>query len=176
MTIKTTKTNQLMAFVTIEDLYGTVETLIFPKKYDECRHLLQEDSKVFLTGRVSLEEEADAKLIVEKVIPFSEAAPVEGRTDEAVRQTSASRPEPAPVLDAPAPTLWLRFESEGEWKEKTSALLELLKDYPGESGIRIYLAKEGKQLKGPESLKIACEEVLLQRLRDFLGEGNIALR
>ena len=69
-TIKYTKKNQTMAFITIEDLLGTVEVVIFPQSYEKSQQYLQEDSKVFVRGRVSEEDDNASKLICEEVIPF----------------------------------------------------------------------------------------------------------
>ena len=53
-TVKTTRTNKMMAFVTIEDLYGSVEVLVFPRDYEKRRDLLEQDAKVFITGKASI--------------------------------------------------------------------------------------------------------------------------
>ena len=62
-TVKHTKTNQMMAFVTVEDLLGTVEVVVFPRDYEKNRALLEIDQKVFIKGRVSEEDEKASKLI-----------------------------------------------------------------------------------------------------------------
>ena len=69
-TVKATKTNQMMAFLTVEDLLGTVEIVVFPRDYEKNREYLEVDQKVFVKGRVSEEEEKASKLICEKIIPF----------------------------------------------------------------------------------------------------------
>ena len=71
-TIKHTKTNQMMAFITIEDLLGTVEVVVFPRDYEKNRDYLEVDSKVFVRGRVSEEDDKPSKLICEKIIPFEQ--------------------------------------------------------------------------------------------------------
>ena len=69
-TIKHTKTNQMMAFITVEDLLGTVEVVVFPRDYEKNRDYLEVDSKVFVRGRVSEEDDKPSKMICEKIIPF----------------------------------------------------------------------------------------------------------
>lgn len=64
-TIKYTKNNKVMAFLTLEDLVGTVEVIIFPRDYEKYHDLLVEDEKVFITGRANVEEEKNGKLICE---------------------------------------------------------------------------------------------------------------
>ena len=71
-TVKYTKNNQAMAFVTLEDLVGSVEVIVFPRDYEKYRDLLVEDNKVFIQGRTSVEEEKDAKLICREVHSFDE--------------------------------------------------------------------------------------------------------
>ena len=71
-TIKHTKTNQMMAFITVEDLLGTVEVVVFPRDYEKNRDYLEADSKVFVRGRVSEEDDKPSKLICEKIIPFEQ--------------------------------------------------------------------------------------------------------
>jgi len=68
--IKSTRSNQLMAFITLEDLYGSVEIIVFPNKYEEYQKYLNEDEIIYVKGRVSLKEDEDAKLICEEIIPF----------------------------------------------------------------------------------------------------------
>ena len=71
-TVKTTKTNQMMAFLTLEDLRGTLEVIVFPKDYEKYRAILSPDQKIFVKGRVSLGDEVQGKLICEKIVAFSE--------------------------------------------------------------------------------------------------------
>ena len=81
--VKTTKTNNMMAFITIEDLLGTVEVIIFPRDYENYRPLLENDRKVFVKGRVTVEEDKPAKMICQKIVPFDESAldPVYGQAE-----------------------------------------------------------------------------------------------
>jgi len=72
-TIKYTKNDKVMAFLNIEDLVGTVEVVVFPRDYEKYAPLLVEDSKVFIKGRISVEEEKDGKLICEQIVAFEDA-------------------------------------------------------------------------------------------------------
>ncbi len=71
-TIKYTKTNKVMAFITLEDLVGTVEVVIFPRDFEKNQMYLNEEAKVFIKGRVSEEDDEASKLICEQVIPFAQ--------------------------------------------------------------------------------------------------------
>jgi hypothetical protein len=71
-TVKYTKTNQVMAFLTLEDLLGTVEVVIFPRDYERYQRYLQDDAKIFVIGHATVEDEQNGKIICEKIIPFDE--------------------------------------------------------------------------------------------------------
>ena len=68
--IKYTKNNKVMAFLTVEDLVGTVEVVVFPRDYEKSQQFLNEEGRVFIQGRVSAEDDRASKLILEKIRPF----------------------------------------------------------------------------------------------------------
>ena len=148
-TVKYTRNNQIMAFVTLEDLYGTVEVIVFPKVYEKYSHILNEESKVFISGRVSVEEDKDAKLIAEDVRLFS---------------------------DMPR-TLWIKFADMEAFEKAKDDLYETLRPYRGEgdSTVNIYCEKEKKlkSSKGKENIKLT--EPLLSLLSRIYGEENVKL-
>ncbi len=72
-TVKYTRNNQTMAFLTLEDLFGTVEVIVFPRDYERYHALLNDDEKIFVRGHVSIEEDKDGKLICERIHSFAEA-------------------------------------------------------------------------------------------------------
>ncbi|HAF26123.1 MAG TPA: DNA polymerase III subunit alpha, partial [Lachnospiraceae bacterium] len=148
-TVKYTRNNQIMAFVTLEDLYGTVEVIVFPKVYEKYSHILNEESKVFISGRVSVEEDKDAKLIAEDVRLFS---------------------------DMPR-TLWIKFADMEAFEKAKDDLYETLRPYRGEgdSTVNIYCEKEKKlkSSKGRENIKLT--EPLLSLLAGIYGEENVKL-
>lgn len=67
---KTTKTNNMMAFVELEDLFGTLEIIVFPKVYEKYKDILIQDTIVLVKGRISQKEEEDAKVICDSVEPL----------------------------------------------------------------------------------------------------------
>ena len=71
-TIKYTKNNKVMAFLTLEDLVGTVEIVVFPRDYEKCQMFINEEAKLFVQGRVSAEDDKASKLILEKVRSFDD--------------------------------------------------------------------------------------------------------
>ncbi len=144
-TIKHTKTGKPMAFLTIEDLLGTVEVVVFPKDYENNRMHLNEDSKVFIRGRVSEEDDNASKLICEAIIPFE--------------QTSCD--------------LWIQFlDKEAFLKEETN-LYEMLKHSEGRDGIVIYLTKEKAVKRLPANRNIHVDSDILEKLHNYFGESRV---
>ncbi|MBO4290557.1 MAG: DNA polymerase III subunit alpha, partial [Lachnospiraceae bacterium] len=76
--IKYTKNDKIMAFLTLEDLVGSVEVVVFPQSYEEYGQLLVEEAKIFVRGRVSLKEEKDGNLICDRIVTFEEAKQLGG--------------------------------------------------------------------------------------------------
>ena len=144
-TVKVTRTNSMMAFITLEDLVGTVEVIVFPKDYENYRSYLEEDRKVFIKGRVTVEEDKPAKLICQKIVPF----------DDVPKQ------------------LWIQCQTKTEYREKESALFDILGKHDGQHTVLIYLAKERAKKQLPNSrMTDVCPE-LLQELYLLFGEENI---
>ena len=144
-TVKTTRTNQLMAFITLEDLMGSVEVIVFPKDYEANRDLFVEDSKLFIRGRVSIGDDPVGKLVCEQVIPF-ERVPRE---------------------------LWLQFEDLAGYKEGEGALLSALKASEGKDQVVIYLKKERAKKVLPSNWNVEASQALIQELASKLGEKNV---
>ena len=143
-TVKTTKNNSMMAFITIEDLYGTVEVIFFPRQYEIYRQYLNEDAKVFIKGRVKVEEDKPAKIICQDFVLFEQV------------------PE----------NVWIQFADEETFKKQELDLMEILDEYPGICPVGIYCKKE-KQRK-VMNLKVNVEKSLLVRLkREFFDENVI---
>ena len=145
--VKTTRSNQLMAFITLEDLMGSVEVIVFPKNYEADRDVLTEDSKIFIKGRVSLGDEPVGKLVCEQVIPFSKVP----------RQ------------------LWLQFEDKEIYQAMEGEILGILKESEGPDSVVIYLKKERAKKILPANWKVEAAGELLDTLVCKLGEKNVKL-
>lgn len=143
--IKYTKSNKAMAFITLEDLVGTVEIIIFPKDYERYAKYLENDAKVFVEGRVTAEEDRNGKLICEKIISF----------DEVKRE------------------LWLQFPSKSDFEEKEGTLYGKMMDADGSEHVVIYLAAEKQMKHLPENRNVAITKELLEELGNFLGKDNV---
>ena len=144
-TVKTTRTNQLMAFITLEDLMGSVEVIVFPKDYEANRELFTEDAKLFIRGRVSVGDDPVGKLVCEQVVPF-EDTPKE---------------------------LWVQFADKEAYRESEQKLLSQLKSSEGKDRVVIYLQKERAKKMLPPSWNVHVTDQLLQGLQHELGEKNV---
>ena len=143
--IKYTKNDQIMAFLTVEDMVGSVEVIVFPKDYEKNSYKLTEENKVFIQGRVSVEEERDGKLISEKIMAF----------DEIPRK------------------VWLKFPNMDSYVSQEQKLFENIAQSDGNDSIVIYL-EDTKQMKTlPPNRNIHADGEVLERLRGMLGEGNV---
>ena len=143
--VKTTKTNQLMAFITIEDLVGTVEVLVFPKIYEKNRPSFTEENKVFVRGRASIGDDPVGKLICEEVIPFT---------------------------DIPN-ELWLQFENQAFYESHIDDVMAALRDSDGKDRVVMYLKEERKMRRLSENWAVLAGPDLLGRLYRILGEKNV---
>ena len=143
--IKYTKNDKVMAFLTLEDLVGSVEVVVFPKVYEQESAKLVEEGKVFIRGRVSLEEDRDGKLICESVEAFDE-----------VRKT-----------------LWLRFPTKQAYETAEDGLLQLLSSSDGNDQVVIYVENPKAKKTLPPNRNVKADKALLERLSALYGEENV---
>jgi DNA polymerase-3 subunit alpha len=146
-TVKTTRTNSLMAFIMLEDMFGTVEVIIFPRDFEKYKHMLEQDNKVFIRGRTAIEEDKDAKLICQEIIPF-EAVPKE---------------------------LWVRFDDLEQFQNAEQELYNLLEGYDGNDSVIIYCKKEKIMKRLPKSRDVNAGKELLSKLRQVYSQDNIVI-
>ena len=144
-TIKYTKKNQTMAFITVEDLLGTVEVVIFPQSYEKSQQYLQEDSKVFVRGRVSEEDDNASKLICEEVIPF-----------EMMKKE-----------------LWIQYTDKQSYLQDEQNLFRMLAESEGEDQVVIFCKAERAVKRLPKNANIQVEPGILSRLTNYFGEDCV---
>ncbi len=143
--LKYTKNEKVMAFLQIEDLLGVVEVIVFPRDYEKNADKLTEDKKVFVKGRVSAEDEKDAKLICEKITTFEEIPK----------------------------KLWIKFPTKELYEEKEAELLASLHDSEGNDNVVIYI-EEPKAMKTlPPNQNVNADGALIDRLETLYGKENI---
>ena len=144
-TIKYTKNNQTMAFLTVEDLFGTVEVVVFPRNYEKNQTLMQPDTKVFIRGRANVEEEKNGKVICEKVYSF----------EDAKRE------------------LWIQFADKESFEANEQKLYEMIADSDGSDTVVIYLAAQKAMKRLGASKNLLIGQKILQRLSNEFGGNNI---
>ena len=143
--LKTTKTNKMMAFITIEDMVGSVEVLIFPKDFERLRDKLNEEAKIFVQGRVSIGDDPQGKLICEDVTAF----------DELPRE------------------LWVKYPDMDSYLAGEGWLYETLRPFDGSDRVVVYLEREKAMKKLPASKNVQICEELLHVMNMKLGEKNV---
>lgn len=146
-TVKTTKHNQMMAFVTLEDLAGSVEVIVFPNNYEKSRNLLADEEKIFVEGRVSLGEEPVGKLVCERIFSF----------DDVPRE------------------LWIQFQDKESYMAGEKELLEAIKEEDGRDSVIIYLRKEKAKKVLPPRWNVKADKALTDKLSRLYGEENVKL-
>ena len=144
-TIKYTRNNKVMAFLTVEDLVGTVEVVVFPRDYEKWQTLITDDARVFIQGRVNAEDDRPSKLILEKVHSFE---------------------------DIPR-EIWIQFKDKAEYSAAEAELQSFLQSASGTSAVVIYL-KDVKAMKRlPAAFCIRSNEEILSELKKKYGESNV---
>ena len=145
LAIKYTKTNKTMAILTLEDLFGAVEVVVFPRDYEKYKEYLQEENKVFIRGRVSEEDDAPSKLICESVVPFSQ-----------------TRKE-----------LWLQYADKDTFLAQEQMLYDLIGNSDGRDEVVIYCKKERVVKRLGRNRNVQVETGLLSRLMNYLGDSCV---
>ena len=144
-TIKYTKNNKTMAFLTLEDLLGTLEIVVFPRDYERNASLMQEDAKVFIQGRVSAEDDKASKLICEKIYPFS---------------------------DVPR-ELWIQFADKGAYEREVAELYRILSESDGTDQVVLYIRSPKAMKRLPPSRGVKIGDELLGILNEKYGNQNV---
>ncbi|MCI8773953.1 MAG: DNA polymerase III subunit alpha [Lachnospiraceae bacterium] len=143
--LKYTKNEKVMSFLLIEDLLGTVEVIVFPRDYEKFSDKLIEDKKVFIKGRVSVEDEKDAKLICEKITAFEEMPK----------------------------KLWIKFPNKETFEEKEAELMASLRDSEGVDSVVIYIESPKAMKTLPPNQNVNADSGLIDRLESLYGKENI---
>lgn len=146
-TVKATRNNSMMAFITVEDLFGNVEVIIFPRDYERYKEHLLEDNKVFIRGKITVEEDKPAKLICAEIIPF----------------------------DSLPKDVWIKFPSKDAFLLKEKDLYELLSESDGKDQVIIYCEAEKAKKLLPKSRTIHANLDLIQKLKESYGADNVKI-
>jgi len=171
---KATKKGAYMGFVTLEDLTGQIECLVFPKVYERYQGMMAADDLVVLCGKLSIREEESPKLLVDRVVPLEE-------WKNQPAQQPAPKAEPARRQHAPQLTdaqaaqqarrkLFVKLDR--SMMDRVSTLLSL---HPGSVPVYLHIPDEKLTLLVPRLSWCDATEDCLKRLRAFLGEENVKL-
>ena len=146
---KITRNNAIMAFLTLEDLTGSIEVIVFPKTLESVKPLCVTDSLVVVKGRLSIKEDEAPKLICESIEPLE--------------KINSSK-------------LYLRLEDSEKVKQFNFYLKELLtEDRKGDTPIYFYASKENKKFRAPRDRWISLESDIKEILIEKLGEENVKI-
>ena len=148
--IKTTKRGDTMAFITIEDLYGTLEVIVFPREYGNYKSIIREDAKVFITGNASVSER-EAKLILSTMESLDDAR--YGMLDENRE-------------------FWVCFKNLREYEEREGEFIEKLSQAKGKAVVKVQLSEERKIKQMGDRLRVKCD-VAKELIAAMLGEKNV---
>ncbi len=144
-TIKITKDNKRMAFLTLEDLTGSIEIVVFPRDFEKNEAVLQEDAKVFIRGRVNASENAAAKLICEDVI----------------------------LLENLPKRVWIRCQNRDFWYQHEKMLYDVIDEFPGNSMVSIYLAVEKAKKDLPIQWRMTICTESMKKLNNIFMSDNV---
>ncbi|MBQ4530803.1 MAG: DNA polymerase III subunit alpha, partial [Lachnospiraceae bacterium] len=145
VTVKTTRKNQMMAFLTLEDVYGTVEVMVFPRDYEKYRSQLLVDKKVFVVGKVTVEEDRPAKIILQKIISFEQI--------------------PKQV--------WFQFENKEEYEQEKEKLEAFIAENQGEAEVIIYCKEERARKSYGNQKRISTQNQVLDKLAEIYKQENV---
>ncbi len=149
VTTKYTKNDKLMAFVTLEDMYGTIEVIVFPDTYGRYMEYIKEDNIILVTGRATIAEDQPSKIICESIIPYEK-------------------------LEDSDKTLWIKLPKTSD--KKTEDITEVLSQHRGNSKVIVYVEETGKKLYASANNYVKIDDALVDRLKNMLGDGCVVIR
>ena len=145
--VKTTRSNTIMAFLTLEDMYGTVEVLVFPKDYAKYRTICDVDARLLIKGRVTIEEERGAKLICQQMVS----------------------------LDEIKKEVWIKFSDRDAFDKAEKDLTGIVSKYDGRDGVVAYCAKEKMIKRYPQSVETGICPELMEELNTRFGADSVGI-
>ncbi len=195
-TIKYTRNDKTMAFLMIEDLVGTVEIVIFPRDYEKYSDILIEDTKVFVKGRVSVEEEKDGKILCEQVVTFEEAAQggdvfknsyQDAKSNQYRKSydrkpyyngnfdSYSQQPPQQPVKQGLPEGLWIQFDSKEAYEQSEEKLMQEIADSDGNDNVVIYIRNPKSWKPLPANRCVNADKTLQDRLISVFGRENVKI-
>lgn len=147
--VKYTKNNKQMAFITVEDTYGSVEVIVFPDTYTRFSRIINEERVIVVSGKASISEDQDNKVIAEGICGYNE-------------------------IEAKNKILWAKIPKENE--VNIDDILAIAKEYRGYTPVKIYDEKTKNKYSFNEEYSVNLNSFLIQRLNELLGEENVLIK
>jgi len=156
----TTKAGKIMSFIQVEDLFDAIEIIVFPKVYDGCSHLLNEDQFVIVKSRLNFKEDEEPKLIADNIMVLNEenAKSLLGRKRPSVKKKKVVK-------------LFLKLPTKDD--SLMSEILGELKVSPGKMPVVLYFADSKNKMIAPEHLWVNNSQQLIKTLKNLLGEDAV---
>ncbi|WP_213818775.1 DNA polymerase III subunit alpha [Garciella nitratireducens] len=145
---KITKNNHMMAFLTLEDLFGTMEVIVFPKIYKRFSHLLEEENIVFVQGKLNIKEEEEAVIIAEKIFP---------------------------LINVNMKKLYIKISKDLDYKVFEESIKPILQRYSGDIPVIVYFESNKQKTVADRKLWVKPEEKLIQLLQKKLGKEYVKI-
>ena len=153
-----TKAGGMMAFITVEDLSGSMEVLAFPKVLLAASEAVHDNAVVVIKGRVSYKEDEPSKLIADSIVDVERYEPDKIKTD--IKSTKNG--------------LWLKLSSmRSESFEETKNLLQI---FEGNFPVYMYFEDTKQRMLAPKSLWCTQSDLLVSELERVLGAGNVKVK
>ena len=156
--MKTTRNNSMMSYVTVEDDTASIEMLAFSNVLNQYGGYLSENSPVVITGRLSIRDEKEPQIVINRARPISDYA------------ERPEQPREEKSVGASATTLYLQLSGEDDSRyRKVKAIVNM---FPGEGIVKVFFA-DTRRMRGA---KAAFDERMISELRNLLGESNVVLK
>ncbi|MBO3444664.1 DNA polymerase III subunit alpha [Clostridium sp. CCUG 7971] len=171
-TIKTTKRNDIMAFLELEDLYGTIEIIVFPQLLQRYNNILNEDNIIYVKGTLSIKEDESPKLIAREFKDINDKSEFEDsryKSRNTYNNQNNSNSNNNSKLG-----LYLKIDSFNN-KPLIDNIVDILKLYPGSENIFLY-AQDSKQMYKYNGLLVKTSEELIKKLEKILSKEDIKIK
>lgn len=163
--MKTTRNNSMMAYITLEDDTAALEMLAFSNVLSQFGGYLKENSPVVITGRLSLRDDKDPQIVINRARPMTDFEA--GGPEEPVEPRFAGRPGPRLL---PGDTLYLQLTAESDPRyRKVRAIVNM---FPGNSVVKVFFA-DTRKMRGARA---AIDSRMVDELKKVLGDTNVVVK
>lgn len=176
---KITKSNAAMAFVTVEDMSGTCELLVFPQVYAENKQLLHEGNILEILGAVSIKEDEEPKIICNKVFKADRnSVQTEVNNTSEIRRSpnnpQSSRTQQDVSIPAHPRHLYLRVKEQGCREHKKSK--QIIDIFDGDTPVSFYYGNTKQYDNLPIKNNVYVNDVMINELKRLLGDENVVIK